>query len=668
MSKRLLLTGSAGFMGSHTVEHILKNTDWEIIGLDSFRHKGDSERVIQDKRYIVYGCDLAAPISHRLASKIGEVNYIINMASESDVGRSIDDPEDFVKNNYNLALYMLQFARRQKKLEKYIQISTDEVFGAALEGHNHTEWEHHLPSNPYSASKSAQTQLAIAWWRTYNIPLIITQCFSMDMQLLMENGLKKYEDIKVGDKVWTLDKNENLILTEVLEKIIMPSNGKMVEIKTNKINQLVTQNHRIIHKKCKGKPRRWGKLEEFRADSLLKMKGRVRIPTCGVWSGEDLNPNYILGEKTAEEMMSLYGWYISEGFNYTRKNKNGFYMVGFGAGSKEQQDEILSLLKTIGGASISGRSVRLNNKRLFKISEEFGHLAENKKIPNFIKKCNKDLLRCFFESAIDGDGNRAFTNKKDKTKQTGLVYYTKSKQLAEDFCEIGMKLGYAVRISKRKTFNPRKTKLSESFIVRFRNYQADIEKNNVKEINYDKDVWCVRTATGQVFVEREGIISLSGQTMNIIGERQDPEKFLPMLIKKINANEKIKIHGTKEYIGKRKYLHARNQADALLFILKNVKPVLYYDCIDKIIKPENFNIVGDVELNNLELAQMVADIMGKFLIYELEDFHKARSGHDRRYSLDGSKIASYGWKAPVDFYTSLEKTIRWTLEREEWLL
>jgi dTDP-glucose 4,6-dehydratase len=155
--------------------------------------------------------------------------------------------------------------------------------------------------------------------------------------------------------------------------------------------------------------------------------------------------------------------------------------------------------------------------------------------------------------------------------------------------------------------------------------------------------------------------------MNNIGEYQDREKFVPMLINKINTGEEVTIHGEEGDIGSRYYLHARNKADAILFILMNTKATMYHDSIDEVIVPDRYNIVGDVELNNLELAQMVADILGKPLKYKLENFHATRPGHDRRYALDGTKLRDLGWKAPVSFVDSLKKTIAWTLERPEWL-
>lgn len=313
------------------VEHLLLKTDWHIIGIDSFKHRGDSVRVTQDPtRYDIHTHDLTTPISSRLIKKIGHVDYVINMASESHVDRSITDPVPFCENNYKLMLTMLEYAREIKP-EVFIQISTDEVYGAALANHNHKEWEKLLPSNPYSASKAAQESLCIAYWRTFSVPVIISN------------------------------------------------------------------------------------------------------------------------------------------------------------------------------------------------------------------------------------------------------------------------------------------------------------------------------------------------TMNMVGERQDHEKFLPMLINKINKGEEVPIHGSKESIGSRFYLHARNHADALLYILKNTKPTMYFDSTEKIIVPDKYNIVGDVEIDNLELAEMVSDILEKELKYKLVDFHAARPGHDRRYALDGTRLKEMGWVAPISFHETLKRTIDWTLKHTEWL-
>lgn len=146
------------------------------------------------------------------------------------------------------------------------------------------------------------------------------------------------------------------------------------------------------------------------------------------------------------------------------------------------------------------------------------------------------------------------------------------------------------------------------------------------------------------------------RSMNIYGERQHPEKFIPLCIRKILNGERVIIHSDrqKKNPGSRKWIHARNVADA------------YSHIMQKCPSGHDWNIVGE-ELNNLQLAQMIADILGKELRYSLIDFHSSRPGHDLRYSLSGEKLKQWGWKPPKSLRESLEKTVRWTLENPKWL-
>ena len=184
---RVLLTGAGGFVGHHTLAHLLKTTSWDIIATDSFRHFGTSARIraVFDelpndrKRVNVITHDLSTPIDSVTASEFGDVDVIINMASDSHVDRSITDPRPFVENNVALILTMLEYARTLPKLKAFIQIGTDEVYGPAPVGVNHPEWSPQIPSNPYSASKSAQEAIAISYWRTFNSPVILTNTMNI---------------------------------------------------------------------------------------------------------------------------------------------------------------------------------------------------------------------------------------------------------------------------------------------------------------------------------------------------------------------------------------------------------------------------------------------------------------------------------------------------------
>lgn len=172
---------------------------------------------------------------------------------------------------------------------------------------------------------------------------------------------------------------------------------------------------------------------------------------------------------------------------------------------------------------------------------------------------------------------------------------------------------------------------------------------------------CGQWAMEYAFVHAFKLPILMVHSMNIIGERQHPEKFVPKTIRAILNNEKVILHGkNKEDQSSRCWIHARNVADALLFLLEKGKP------------KETYNIVGE-ERTVLEMANWICEaIKGRKLKdeeIEFVDYHTARPGHDKRYALSGEKLAKMGWKPPVDLEQSLKKTVKWTLEPQnrKWL-
>ena len=328
--KRILVTGGAGFVGHHFVEHLLKHTDWQIVVIDRLNYASsgfDRLRDIDafdDKRVFIFAAPVDRPIAEGLEQEIGQVDYIVHLAAESHVDNSISDPLPFVQSNVFGTFYVLEFARRQKHLEKMIVFSTDEVYGPAPGGKMYTELDRHSPANPYAATKSAAEMLGLAWANTYKLPVITTN------------------------------------------------------------------------------------------------------------------------------------------------------------------------------------------------------------------------------------------------------------------------------------------------------------------------------------------------TMNVYGERQHPEKFIPKVVKSVLTGELVPIHGTpdRRCAGSRFYIHARNVADAVVFLLGIPTP-----------SREAWNIVGEREIDNLTLAQTIADVLGGALLYEIVDFHSQRPGHDLRYALDGTKMRLAGWQPPVNFEESLRRTVEWMVapEHDKWL-
>ena len=163
-------------------------------------------------------------------------------------------------------------------------------------------------------------------------------------------------------------------------------------------------------------------------------------------------------------------------------------------------------------------------------------------------------------------------------------------------------------------------------------------------------------------------------TMNIFGERQHPEKFIPLIMNKVLKGEKLYIHANKDktQAGKRHYLHARNLSSAVIWIIENG------EVLDGSAQKGRYNIVGEVEVDNLALGKLVTKFVNEWMAekglkeltldYELVDFHSSRPGHDLRYALDGTHLKEAGFSYSVAFEDSLRKMVFWTLDhKEQWL-
>jgi dTDP-glucose 4,6-dehydratase len=168
------------------------------------------------------------------------------------------------------------------------------------------------------------------------------------------------------------------------------------------------------------------------------------------------------------------------------------------------------------------------------------------------------------------------------------------------------------------------------------------------------------------FENTYGMPVIVTHTMNVFGERQHPEKYIPMCIKNVRDQKMITVHSdsSRTQAGSRHYIHAADVADAMMFLL-NAQNLPDNNDFGGARCPK-FNIVGAEELDNLELAQLIADAQGKPLNYEMVDFHSSRPGHDLRYALCGAKMADMGW-TPQPVKQRLAKVVEWTLNNDRWL-
>lgn len=174
---KLLVTGGAGFIGSNFIHYVLRNHhDWEVTNLDKLTYAGNLENlkdIEDDSRYRFIRGDITdRDLIDRVLSN--HFDIIVNFAAESHVDRSILDPSPFIETNMKGTQVLLEGAK-QYKVAKFIQISTDEVYGSLEAGGKFSEQSPLMPNSPYAASKAASDFLCRAYYNTYGLPVIITR-------------------------------------------------------------------------------------------------------------------------------------------------------------------------------------------------------------------------------------------------------------------------------------------------------------------------------------------------------------------------------------------------------------------------------------------------------------------------------------------------------------
>ena len=174
---KILVTGGAGFIGSCFVRYILnKYPDYKVINLDALTYAGNIENLDDVKNNpnyeFIHGniCD-----KQLVRELVHDVNFIINFAAESHVDRSITGPEIFIETNVSGTLNLLQ-AAKEAKTERYLQVSTDEVYGSLGKTGYFYETSPIAPNSPYSASKAGADLLVRAYFETYKMPVLTTRC------------------------------------------------------------------------------------------------------------------------------------------------------------------------------------------------------------------------------------------------------------------------------------------------------------------------------------------------------------------------------------------------------------------------------------------------------------------------------------------------------------
>lgn len=185
--KTILVTGGAGFIGSNLVKHLIHKTEYQVVNVDKLTYSGNLDSltdVADDARYQFEQVDICNKEALQSIFAKHQPDFVMHLAAESHVDRSIEGPIDFLNTNIFGTFNLLEAARAywqnlnagQKALFRFMHISTDEVFGSLGSEGYFREDTSYKPNSPYSASKASSDHLVRAWQHTYELPTLITNC------------------------------------------------------------------------------------------------------------------------------------------------------------------------------------------------------------------------------------------------------------------------------------------------------------------------------------------------------------------------------------------------------------------------------------------------------------------------------------------------------------
>ena len=238
----LLITGGAGFIGSALIRYLIKNTNHNVLNLDKLTYAGNPaslKEVMDNQRYRFVEGDICDKVLVEKLLAEYQPAAIMHLAAESHVDRSIEGPASFIQTNivgtYTLLEASLAYWRildpEQKRTFRFQHISTDEVFGSLGPDGLFTESTPYSPRSPYSASKAASDHLVMAWFHTYGLPVVLTNCsnnygpYHFPEKLIPLTILNAIEGKPLpvygkGDNIrdWLYVEDHALALTTVLEK------------------------------------------------------------------------------------------------------------------------------------------------------------------------------------------------------------------------------------------------------------------------------------------------------------------------------------------------------------------------------------------------------------------------------------------------------------------
>ena len=471
--KRILVTGGAGFIGSHLCERLLARGD-EVLCVDNFftSRRQNILHLMDNHMFEFMRHDITWPL-------YVEVDEIYNLACPASPVHYQFDPVQTTKTNVHGAINMLGLAKRLKV--KILQASTSEVYGDPSE---HPQKE--------------------SYWGNVN-PIGPRACYDAETEILTEQGWIAFPALQPGTAVATLTGNGEVEYHIPDEIIAYPYVGELLRFANSKFDFAVTPDHRMY---VRGKT---GKMRFLRADEPRYWNG-WRVPTGAAFGGEEVEwfdldapPRDAKVRKTRirmDDWLEFLGYYISEGCVHVRRRVREVsgrdydvadYNVLIAQAEGDGRDRMIGCLKRLGFNFFTSddHQLRICSKQLAEILAPLGK-AGDKYIPRELLGLSRRQSTILLDALILGDGSR---------RGDSVCYWTKSERLADDVQELALRCGYAAS----KSLTPGR----DLYRV---NLRPPAEANLVEpeRIRYAGKVYCVDVKNHVICVRRHGRAAFCG--------------------------------------------------------------------------------------------------------------------------------------------------------------
>jgi len=620
---RILVTGGAGFVGSHLVDRLME-AGHEVLAIDNF-YTGNKRNILKwlDNPYFeLIRHDITEPI--RL-----EVDQIYHLACPASPVHYQSNPVKTVKTSAIGTMNMLGLAKRVKA--RFLLASTSEVYG---------DPDVHPQTEDYRGNVN---------------PIGIRSCFSADTEVLTSEGWKYFHALSGKEEIATLNEKganratpaRKIEYHQPVEIISQRYRGKVIHFQNHDCDLLVTPNHKMY-----AQSRKDAKFELIRADAPLQWEAAQMLKVAhylGVerdWFDLSGSPSDRI---KMDDWVEFLGYYIAEGTIGIQDGK--YQAILAGAGEKYEQMKSCVARLPFPNVKLGKQEIRISSQQLYSYLEKLGK-ASQRYIPREVMCLSSRQLRIFWAALMQGDG-------------TGTCYECKSARLIGDVQELLLKLGYAGNIEEQETQSQEKI-----YQIQVQDVRENIRYGKQAVSDYDGFVYCVNVPNHVIFVRRNGKALFCG---NCYDEGKRIAETLSFDYHRQN-NVDIRVVRIFNTYGPRMLENdGRVVSNFIVQALKGIPLTVYgdgsqtrsfcyvSDLVEGIIRLMNGSHVGPVNIGNpdeysiLELARKIQEMINP----EAEIIFKPLPEDDpRQRQPDITRAKTWlGWEPTIPLAEGLKRTI-----------